>query len=174
MPPGAGTEVNHSFHSSPSAATRSSAGTWSSVSGSSVTCASCSITGDRGLPSGIEVGDQFIFEIRNHVLQPQLALLQSRELQLVAMRIGRHALDRRIEVAVLFAQFGQPARQRGGIGGNHCPSLAPPCTNGDPAIRVKSPVCQSPVAPLWRGIGPRTGSKPAVHPPIPRGERLEL
>jgi hypothetical protein len=56
------------------------------------------------------VRNQLVFQISDHVLQPQLALLQPAQLQLVAARIGDEARNDDIEVAVFDAQFDQLTR----------------------------------------------------------------
>jgi len=56
-----------------------------------------------GLDHALEQGDA--------VLQQQLAFLQPAQQQLILGRCGKKAFDRFVEVAMLQAQFGEPARQ---------------------------------------------------------------
>jgi hypothetical protein len=56
------------------------------------------------LRSGDDVGDQVIFELGDLVLEPQLALLEPRDLKLVAFGPRAKCLDRGIEIAVLLPQ----------------------------------------------------------------------
>src|SRR5690348_1896081 len=58
--------------------------------------------------SGDDVGGQVVLDDRDLVLEPQLALLEPRDLQLIVGVGSAERGDRRIEIAVLDAQAGQP------------------------------------------------------------------
>src|SRR5690348_9557399 len=65
--------------------------------------------------SGVEVGDQLALEPRDVVFQQQLALLESRQLQLVAADRGGQLIDRRIKVAMLHPELGEQMNDFGVI-----------------------------------------------------------
>src|SRR6266700_1337415 len=55
----------------------------------------------RRLQSRVELGDQLVLEVGDHVLDPELAFLQALELKLVGALVGGQARDHVVEVAVL-------------------------------------------------------------------------
>jgi hypothetical protein len=66
----------------------------------------------QGDGSGDDVGDELVLEQLDLVAQPQLALLEAGELELVGRGGGAQRLDRRVEVAMLQAQADQPRGRR--------------------------------------------------------------
>src|SRR5699024_2442380 len=65
--------------------------------------------------SGVEIGDQPAFVPGNLVAEAELSLFQPAQLKLVEGGIVGHALDRLIEVAVLFTKLVQSACEFGGV-----------------------------------------------------------
>ena len=87
--------------------------------------------------SGIKIRDQLVLKVRDHVLDPQLALLEAADLQLVAGGVGGEARDDHVEVAVFDLELDQLARDFGrvlglhaGTGAGDTASLAPRATGG--------------------------------------------
>src|SRR5690348_7645488 len=69
--------------------------------------------------SRVEIGNQLVLEIRDHVLELELALLEPRQVQLVARGVEREAADRGVEIAMLALELGQLAGDGGRIFGKH-------------------------------------------------------
>src|SRR6187402_1912215 len=61
----------------------------------------------------IKIRNQLVLEIRDHVLQLELALLEPRQMQLVATRIDDKTRDRFVEIAMLDLELGQLAGDGG-------------------------------------------------------------
>ena len=61
-----------------------------------------------GMVSGVEVGDKPAFQMCDHVLEHQLALLQSLQFKLVDQRILGQAGNHIVQVAMLCPQFDEP------------------------------------------------------------------
>src|SRR5690606_24526907 len=66
------------------------------------------LTARRRDLSGVEIGNQLAFELRDHVLEHETALLEAAYPQLVDERVAGEPVYQVIEVAMTDAQFPEP------------------------------------------------------------------
>src|SRR4051812_4461490 len=84
--------------------------------------------------SGDDVGDQFVLERGDLVLEPQLALLEPRRLELVDRTRAQQRRDRSVEIAMLRTQKFEPAQDFAVFHARPCARKQGPPATGHRAI----------------------------------------